>query len=151
MPFRFTLQGLLRVRETQERAELQGLQALAAQVAAARAAIAALDAAAEQARRAVWEEASSGISGAELHFSAARESARLERRRALHAQLQEREQAQKTQLARYLQARQKRETLAHLRDQQLAAYEREQARQSQRQIDELFLVRQTARKTLENP
>jgi hypothetical protein len=41
MAFVFPLQGVLRVRELQERSELQGLQALAAQVAAARAEIAA--------------------------------------------------------------------------------------------------------------
>jgi flagellar export protein FliJ len=146
MAFLFTLQGLLHVRELQERAELQTLQTLAAQLAAVRAEIAALDAGEEQARRAVWAEASAGISGAELHFSAARESASLERRLTLRAKMQERECAQKAQMARYLQARQQRDILSHLRDQQLAAYELEQSRKTQRQIDELFLIRQAAGK-----
>jgi len=146
MPFLFPLQGLLRVREVQEKTELQGLQSLAARVAAARAEIASLDAEAEQARRSVWEEASSGISGAELHVSAARDVASQEQRRALRTKLQGLESAQKAQLARYLLARQKREILAHLREQQLAAYELEQSRKTQRQIDELFLLRQAARK-----
>jgi flagellar export protein FliJ len=146
MAFLFTLQGLLRVRELQEKAELQGLQALAARVAAARAEIAALDAETEEVRRGVWQDASSGISGAELHFSAACESIALERRRSLQAKLQELERAQQAQLHRYLQARQKTETLAHLREQQMEVYELDQARQTQRQIDELFLLRQAARK-----
>ena len=146
MAFVFPLQGVLRVRELQERSELQRLQALAAQLAGVRAEIVSLEAEAEQIRRVVWQEASAGISGAELHFSAARESASLERRRLLQTKLQELERAQQAQMQRYLQARQKKETIAHLREEQLAAWELEQSRRTQRQLDELFLVRQAARK-----
>ncbi len=146
MAFVFPLQGVLRVRELQERSELQRLEAVAAQVAAARAEIASLEAEAEQIRRGVWQEASAGISGAELHFSAARESASLERRRLLQAKVQELERAQQAQIQRYLQARQKKETIAHLREEYLATYELEQSRRTQRQLDELFLVRQAARR-----
>jgi flagellar export protein FliJ len=146
MAFVFPLQGVLRVRELQERSELQRLQALAAQLAGVRAEIVSLEAEAEQVRRSVWQDASAGISGAELHFSAARESASLERRRLLQTKLQELERAQQTQMQRYLQARQRKETIAHLREEQLAAYELEQSRRAQRQLDELFLVRQAARK-----
>ncbi len=151
MAFRFTLQGLLRVRELQEKAELQGLQALAAKVAAARAEIAALDAHTEQARRTLWGDAAAGVSGAELHFGAAREAACREQRQALRARLQEMERAQQAQQARYLHARQQRETLSHLRDQQLAAYDLEQSRKAQRQIDELFLMRLPARQHPDSP
>jgi len=146
MAFVFPLQGVLRVRELQERSELQRLQALAAQVAAARSEIASLETEAEQIRRGVWQEASAGISGAELHFSTARESASLERRRLLQTKLQELERAQQAQMQRYLQVRRKKETIAHLREEQLAAYELEQSRRTQRQLDELFLVRQAARR-----
>ncbi len=146
MAFVFPLQGVLRVRELQERSELQKLQALAVQLAGVRAEMVSLDAEAEQIRRGVWQDASAGISGAELHFSAARESASLERRRLLQTKLQELERAQQAQMQRYLQARQKKETIAHLREEQLAAYELEQSRRTQRQLDELFLVRQAARK-----
>ena len=146
MAFVFPLQGVLRVRELQERSELQKLQALAAQLARVRAEIVSLEAEAEQIRRGVWQEASAGIYGAELHFSAARESASLERRRLLQTKLQELERAQQAQMQRYLQARQKKETIAHLREEQLAAWELEQSRRTQRQLDELFLVRQAARK-----
>ncbi|MGD0963614.1 MAG: hypothetical protein ABSA57_06900 [Candidatus Acidiferrales bacterium] len=150
MPFLFSLQGLLRVRELQEKAELQGLQALAAKVAAARATLAALDADAAQARRNRWTEASQGIFGAELHFGAARDAACQQRRRALDTQLQEMERAQQAQLHRYLQARQKRETLSHLQDAQRADYELKQSRKAQLQIDELFLMRRAARKNQPN-
>jgi flagellar export protein FliJ len=150
MPFLFTLQGLLRVRELQEKAELQGLQALAARVAAARAEIAALDAHAQQARRSIWGEMSSGVSGAELHFSLARETFSLERRHALDTKLQETERAHQAQLRRYLHARQQREILSHLRDGQLADYELDQSRKTQSQIDELFLVRLAARSNHKN-
>ena len=146
MAFVFPLQGVLRVRELQERSELQRLQALAAQLAGVRAEIVSLEAEAEQVRRSVWQDASAGISGAELHFSAARESASLERRRLLQTKLQELERAQQAQMQRYLQSRQKKETIAHLREEQLAAWELEQSRRTQRQLDELFLVRQASRK-----
>jgi flagellar export protein FliJ len=146
MAFAFPLQGVLRVRELQERSELQRLQTLAAQVAAVRAEIISLEAEAEQIRRGVWQEASAGISGAELHFSTSRESASLERRRLLQTKLQELERAQQAQMQRYLQVRRKKETIAHLREEQLAAYELEQSRRTQRQLDELFLVRQAARR-----
>jgi len=146
MAFVFPLQGVLRVRELQERSELQRLQALAAQLAGVRAEMVSLEAEAQQIRRGVWKEASAGISGAELHFSAARESASLERRRLLQTKLQELERAQQAQMQCYLQARQKKETIAHLREEQLAAWELEQSRRTQRQLDELFLVRQAARK-----
>jgi flagellar export protein FliJ len=146
MAFAFPLQGVLRVRELQERSELQRLQTLAAQVAAVRAEIVSLEAEAEQIRRGVWQEASAGISGAELHFSTSRESASLERRRLLQTKLQELERAQQAQMQRYLQVRRKKETIAHLREEQLAAYELEQSRRAQRQLDELFLVRQAARR-----
>jgi len=146
MAFVFPLQGVLRVRELQERSELQRLQALAAQAAAARAEIANLETEAEQIRRGVWQDASAGISGAELHFSTARESASLERRRLLQTKLLELERAQQAQMQRYLQVRRKKETIAHLREEQLAAYELEQSRRTQRQLDELFLVRQAARR-----
>ncbi len=146
MPFLFTLHALLRVREIEEKAELQRLQIMAAQIASARSEIASLDAGAERARRTLWEESPAGMSGAELQFSVTRDVIYRERRRTLAARLQELEQAQQTQQARYLKARQQREILSHLREQQLAAYEVDQSRKAQRQMDELFLLRQAGRK-----
>ena len=61
------------------------------------------------------------------------------------------ERAQQAQQARYLHARLQRETLSHLRDQQLAAYDLEQSRKAQRQIDELFLMRRPARRHPDSP
>jgi flagellar export protein FliJ len=147
MPFRFTLQALLRVRESQEKAELQRLQALTAQLVAGRAELDSLDAQAAETRRGMWNEATQGISGAELHFGAARDSISGERRRMLCGKLQELERAQQQQLGRLLEARRERETMIHLRDQQRTAYDLEQARRLQRQADEQFLMRRASRKT----
>ena len=152
MAFAFPCKGLLRVRELQERSELQGLQALAAQVAAARAEIAALEAA--QPNR-------SGAASGRTHRpeSPARNctSARRARRPPGNAAAcctpscrNWNARSRRSRPATCTPARQ-RETLSHLREQQLAAYDLEQSRRTQRQIDELFLMRLPARKHPDSP
>jgi flagellar export protein FliJ len=145
MPFVFSLRGPLRVREMQERAALQALQSISAQVDRTRAEIAEVDAAVEAARREVWAEAAAGLPASELHYHAVQEAALRERRRALVARLREREAARNQQQERYRQARQQRDVLVGLRDQQRAVYDLEQSRRAQRELDELFLMRRAAR------
>lgn len=141
MAFRFSLQALLRVRLSVERAELQRLQAIAAQAARVRAFIEGLDAERQVAKTKLQEAVASGISGAELRFEALREAAFGERRAALLKKLAEIEKLRHEQQARYLRVRQQREILSELRERQLAGYRAEQARREQQQIDELFLLR----------
>jgi flagellar export protein FliJ len=145
MPFVFHLQSLLRVREVRERAEQQKLLALAAQVAATRAELASLEAGLEVAARELPERVAKGVSAAELHFAMARASVAVERRRNLREALAERERAHRAQQDRYRQARQQREILSSLRDQQLALYQLAESRQEQRGVDERFLLRQHTR------
>jgi len=146
MPFRFSLSSLLRLRESLEKNELQRLQTIVAQLARVRAEIDSLDAQIEAWRRQVLEQASVGISGAELHIAALGESARLERRAELLAKRNELERARQEQQARYNQARQRREILSNLRERQLSTYLHEQSRREQQQIDELFLIRRSGKK-----
>jgi len=146
MPFRFSLSSLLRLRESLEKNELQRLQTVVAQLAQVRAEMDSLDAQIEVSRRQVLEQASVGISGAELHIAALGESARLERRAELFAKCNELERARHEQQARYNEARQRREILSNLRERQLSAYLHEQARREQQQVDELFLIRRSSRK-----
>ena len=140
MAFVFTLSALLRVREIHEKAALQTLRALASQAAAAQSEMEALDASMEEARREVCERSLAGVLGAELHFYGAHESAQRERRQRLVQKLRELEKARQKQQAVYLQARQKREVLSSLREKQLAAYNLEESRRTQRGLDELHLL-----------
>lgn len=146
MPFHFTLSSLLRLRESFEKIELQRLQTVAAQVAQVSAEIDSIDGEIEASRRQVLEQASAGISGAELHIAALGDSARRERRAALLTKRDELERARQEQQARYTEARRQREILSNLRQRQLSAYQREQSRREQQQIDELFLIRRSSRK-----
>ena len=146
MAFHFQLATLLRLRESLERQELQRLQNLVAEITQTRAEIESIDFQVESSRREVVEQASTGISGAELHAVALGEFARLELRARLIAKLEELEQQRKEQQSRYNHARQRREILSNLRERQFSAYQREQARREQQQTDELFLIRRSFRK-----
>jgi flagellar export protein FliJ len=142
MAFHFTLNGLMRLRESLERAELQRLHSIAGAVASARAEIESLEKVMEAARRRTFDTVvSSGLTGAELHFEIARDAAWNAQRSQLLKKLFELEQKRKDQQARYLQARMQREILSNLHDRQLADYELDQSRRMQQRIDELFLIR----------
>jgi flagellar export protein FliJ len=144
MAFVFNLQGPLRVRELQEQAALQVLLTIAAQVSLTRAAIVSIDDCVAADRQEVQARSAVGVTGAEWQFLAARQQVLMHRRRVLTNRLQEQERAREKQQARYLLARQQREILSSLQEQQRAAYVLEQSRRTQRQLDELFLMRRAA-------
>ena len=145
MPFHFTLAPLLRLRESLEKAELQRLRMIAMHVAQVRVEIESLDCEIEGARRQLLEQTATGISGAELQIAALLEASRHEYRIRLVAKLYELERARQKQQARYTEVRQQREIVSNLRERQLSAYQREQARRDQQQVDEFFLIRRGAR------
>jgi flagellar export protein FliJ len=149
MAFVFSLKALMRLREIHEKAELQSLQAITGQVNAARAEIESLDASTREFRREMCRDSLDGLSGAELHFHANRESARQAHRKTLDEKLQQLEKTRQAQQTRYVESRQQREILSTLREQQLAAYDLEQSRRAQQEMDELFLMRQIP--SLQNP
>jgi flagellar export protein FliJ len=141
MAFHFTLKGLLRLRLSLERAELQKLKAIAGAVAAARAEVESVEKEIEARRRAFAALLAEGLTGAEWHFEIAREASLLALRAELLKKLADLEEKRKQQQARYIQAHQQREILSNLRERQLAAYELEESRRAQQRIDELFLIR----------
>jgi len=141
MAFVFSLKTLLRLRELREASALQTLRSLASEVAAVRAEIEALQTAGEEQQRGVCRDSLQGVSGADLHMHLRRQTVFRERREVLVQKLKELEKAREAQQAIYMKARQEREALSTLREQQLAAYEEERSRREQRQIDDLFLVR----------
>jgi flagellar export protein FliJ len=144
--FVFSLRALLRVREIREETELRKLQALLSRISAARAEISALEEALETDRRNVRTAALGGLSAAEWHFHNVHDLLQRDRRNALLAKLRELESAVRAQQERYRLARQQREILSNLRERQLAAYNLEESRRAQRQMDELFLLRMSSRR-----
>jgi flagellar export protein FliJ len=151
MPFIFSLQTLLRLRELNERAELQTLQSLAAQTAAVRAEIESLTEATEEQKRAMCRDSLEGLSGADLQFQTLREAASRQRHNQLAEKLKELERAREAQQETYRQARKERETLSTLREQYLEAYKQEQLRRTQHELDDTFLIRFSRDKRARSP
>lgn len=143
MPFRFTLEPLLRLRKSRERAELRRLQEAALLVVRARTQIEQLDAEVaemrEESRKALLE----GCSGAELNFETLLLETCAKRRAWLVQELSRLERLRREQQARYSLARQQREILSNLREHQYSLYRTELSRREQQQSDDLFLTRQT--------
>lgn len=142
MAFRFTLDGVLRLRESLERAELQKLQRIAGLIVRTRAEIQSVEASSHAARVQTSEAiVARGLTGAELQLETARQAALNAVSVELLAQLAVLEQKRREQQARYVQTRTRREVLSNLYKRQLAEYELEESRRAQRQIDEIFVLR----------
>ena len=142
MAFHFALNGLLRLRESLEKAELQRLQSIAGAVAMARGEIESLETVIDAARRRTSDTvAAAGLTGAELHFESMREAAWNALRSQLLRRLADLEQKRKDQQARYVHAHMQREIVSNLYERRLAEYELDQSRRMQQQTDELFLIR----------
>jgi flagellar export protein FliJ len=142
MPFHFSLNGVLRLRESLEKAELQQLRAIAAAVASGRAELDSLDKNIETARRWTLDAtATRGLTGAELHFEVLRDGVLQAVRSSLAEKLAGLERQREEHQLCYLHARQQREILSSLYQRQLAAYRLQQARREQQRLDELFLIR----------
>jgi flagellar export protein FliJ len=144
MAFRYTLQLLLRVRQSLERQEEQRLYAAAAVVAQLRAKLEQLERDRLNAKRAVLQQMSEGTFGSTLQFVADCDAAAAFHCARLQAELVDAEHRRLEQLDVYRQARQKREIFEGLRDQQKAVYDQERARREQELADEAFLLRRHA-------
>jgi flagellar export protein FliJ len=141
MAFRYSLQPLLRLRQSLERQEEQRLYAIAVVVARLRAEIEQLNQGELEARKAAQEEMAIASSGASLQYAAHCGAAFVLARKKLERQLEEAERKRLVQLRAYQASRQKSEILLGLRDRQESAYEVELARHEQQAADEAFLIR----------
>jgi flagellar FliJ protein len=141
MAFKFSLASVLKLRQNLEQRELLLLERRYAELAAAQSAYWQAQAALIAERQRQQEELRSGTTAVQLQ-TGLEYSAELEqqRRRAelkvLEAQTRVREQQEI-----YWKARQQRDVLQELRQQQFEAYSREQAKSEQRERDEMFLMR----------
>ena len=148
MPFRFSLQAVLRCRESFERRERQRLEVITREVVKAQ----------QQREQAKLDRANAlgrlqkklhqGMTAAEMQFELACDRARVRRIAALNEQLSKLEDLRRRQLEIFRKAQQQRKILENLRDRQLAAYRLVQVRRTQQQMDDRFLLThagQTAR------
>ncbi len=141
MPFKYSLQPVLRLRISLEHQEEQRLFAVAAVVARLRSEIEVLHLNYLDQKRAALQNLSTDSSGASLHFIASCDTAYTSAAFSLQNQLAAAEQQRLRQLFIYRQARQKREILADLRERQKVNYDLENAHREQQGLDESFLLR----------
>jgi flagellar export protein FliJ len=141
MAFRYSLQSLLRLRQSLERQEEQRLFAIAAVVARLRAEIDQFRQDNLESTRAALGEMGGALSGASLQYAAFCGAAFDKARKKLEQQLEEAERKRLAQLRIYQASRQKSEILQGLRERQEAVYELELARHEQQAADEAFLIR----------
>ena len=145
MPFRFSLQAVLRCRESFERRERQRLEVITREVVKAQ----------QQREQAKLDRANAlgqlqkklrqGMTAMEMQFELACDRARVRRIAALNDHFTKLEDLRRRQLEVFRKAQQQRKILENLRDRQLAAYQLIQARRTQQQMDDRFLIARAGR------
>ena len=145
MSFRYSLQAILRLRQSLERQEEQRLFIAVGVVARLRNDLELLEEQRFEEKRRAFDEMASGSSGAILQFIAICDEAYAGKKRSLELQLEQAEKKRLEQLEKYKKVRQDREILEGLRDRQEEAYNLEFARREQQAADEAFLTRRNTR------
>jgi len=140
MPFRFSLQAVLRCRESFERRERQRLEVVTRELFKAQ----------QQREQAKLDRANAlvqmqkklrqGITMAEMQFELACDRARIRRIATIKDHLAKLEDLRRRQLEVFRKAQQQRKILENLREHQLAAYRLVQDRRAQQQMDDRFLI-----------
>jgi len=140
MAFRYPLQSILRLRSSLERQAEQRLFVLAGHVVGLRREIEGLERSELERKRTANVELRSGSFAATLQHLEICAQATREKRKELQLQMVAAEHQRLAQLSIYLQARQKREILSRLREQQKSEYELEVSRREQQNADETHLL-----------
>lgn len=141
MPFRFPLQAVLHFRQSIEHQQELRLRAANQQVARVQHLIELADAQILNLHSTQSSELGSGTTAAELQFGLLCEKQLLRQRHELEPQLAQVQQLREQQREIFRRARQARETLEGVRDQQRDLYKKDAARREQRSLDDLFLLR----------
>ena len=142
MAFHFPLQAVFHFRQGIEHQQELRLRTANQQVAKVRRVVEQLDERIRQARVHESEDLGAGTTSAELRFALGCEAALCQQRRDAEHELLRWQNLRDQQQKIYQQARRERETFESLRDQQLREYKRDAVRREQRQLDDLFLLRQ---------
>jgi len=141
MPFRTSLDALLRVRRGLERQQELLLQAATGRVASLQQELMTIQTQIEDDAARELQQMQSGLTAAELHFDLLCRSALRARHQQVESRFMQAWAQRNTQAQSFRVARQQREILETLREQQLAAYRRQSDRQDQRRLDDAFLLR----------
>jgi len=140
MAFRFPLKALWRVRSIYERRERQRLEVLTQHLVYAQKQLATLRQGQLEHAGSLAKSLKEGMTGSDLQFQVVCLTV-CERRINSAAQVVEDLNKQhKLQLAKYNQARQKKEAIERLYERQLSTFRRTQARRDQQQATDLFLI-----------
>jgi flagellar export protein FliJ len=142
MPFHFPLQTVLHFRQSLEHQQELRLRAANHQVGKMRHLITQVELASRESRALQLRRLETGLSAAEIRFELSCEAVVEQRQRSLEQELVRLEKLRDEQLAIYQRLRRDHETLQGLRDQQLRVYQKGAARNEQRRLDDLFLLRQ---------
>jgi flagellar export protein FliJ len=142
MAFRFPLEAVFHFRQSMEHQQELRLRAANQQVARARHLLEQLDRRIQEMRASRSRELSAGTTAAELRFGEQCEAAFEQQRQQRERELLRLEALRDQQQKIFRQARRERETFESLRNRQLAEYRRDRVRREQRQLDDLFLLRQ---------
>jgi flagellar export protein FliJ len=142
MAFHFSLQAVLHFRQSVEHQHELHLRAANQQVARARHFLDQLDARLQNLQTRQSHDVATGTSGAELRFALSCEVTLRQQRQAMQHELLRLQNLRDEQQKIFQQARRERETFESLRNHQLHEYRRDAARREQRQLDDLFLLRQ---------
>ena len=145
MAFRFTLDAVLRFRESVEHSEEATLLLIVQQIIAAERELQQVDAEQVRIRGQRERDLALKLPAAHLREIAERELGLKVAADGLRLRLRQLEAQRLAQLAVYQTARQDREVLSELRERQRHAYQLNQKRQEQKTLDDLFLARTRAR------
>jgi flagellar export protein FliJ len=141
MAFRFPFEVLLRVRQGLERKQELRLQEASHRLAMLLQQIEDVHCETESIAARRGPQLESGISAAELQFDVLCRSVLTERQHILEKQLVEAEAFRRSCSEDFRQARRQSEAMDTLRLHQLHSYRQQEARQEQRRLDDLFLLR----------
>jgi flagellar export protein FliJ len=142
MAFHFPLQAVFHFRQSVEHQQELRLRAANQQVAKVRHLLDQLDERIRQLQLRESQELGVGTTSAELRFALSGEASLREQRENAERELLRWQNLRDQQQKIFQQARRERETFESLRDHQLGEYRRDAARREQRQLDDLFLLRQ---------
>jgi flagellar export protein FliJ len=141
MSFHFPLAAVLRYRESMEQREHLALERLQQEIAKVEVRMRQIGEDRSTATQTLLADLAQGTRAAEVQVSYAYQRALEQQHEALQTLSQELKKKWRQQLASYELARRNRETMENLRQKQLDAYSREQAKREQASIDDLFLMR----------
>jgi flagellar export protein FliJ len=141
MAFQFSLATVLRVRESVEKREERALQKIQFEIVRLLRGLEDLNAAIAHAHEEREQALLRSIPAGHLHTFQWEAQTALEKQKALHHQLRNLEQERDQQIQVYRAALRDREMLTDMLDKQRAAYDHEQARTQQKNLDDIFTAR----------